>query len=138
MEHRANVELKGDVVDISFLPVVPNTLRVQLEQVEAASTDISPPDSSEKPVFGPGPNTKVADFNFEAEIKCLPFKANQGKEKYMTHIQQDQFLDLIYDHPEIFSLHNEDLRFCDWIKHTVPMTIDRPVYLPHCTVPPQL
>ena len=56
----------------------------------------------------------------------------------MTCIQQGQFIDLIYDHPEIFLLHDEDLRFCNWIKHTIPMTMDKPVYLPHCTIPPQL
>ena len=44
VEHRTSMELKGDD-DISFLPVVPNIIRVQLEQVEATSTDISPPDS---------------------------------------------------------------------------------------------
>ena len=56
----------------------------------------------------------------------------------MTHVKQGQFIDLIYDHPEVFSLHDEDLRFCDQIKHTIAMTTDRPVYLPHCTFPPQL
>ena len=114
VEHRANMERKGDDVDISFLPVVPNTIRVQSEQVEATSTDISPPNSIEKPVFGPRPNTNATDFDFEAEIQCLPFKLNLGEETNVTHVQQDWFIDLIYDHPEVF-LHDEDLRFCDWI-----------------------
>ena len=34
---------KGDDVDILFLPVESNTIRVQLEEVEVTSTDISPP-----------------------------------------------------------------------------------------------
>ena len=71
VEHRANMERKEDNVDISFLTVVPDTIRVQSEQVEATSTDISPPDSIEKPIFGPRPNTKAADFNFVAEKQCL-------------------------------------------------------------------
>ena len=53
VEHRANMELKGDDVDISFLPVVPNTIRVQSEQVKATSTDISPPNSIEKTSIWP-------------------------------------------------------------------------------------
>ena len=53
---------------ISFLPVVPDTIRVQSEQVEIRSTDISPPDSSERPVFCPRPDTQGADFDFGAEI----------------------------------------------------------------------
>ena len=31
-ENRANMERKGDNIDIPFLPVAPNTFRVQLEQ----------------------------------------------------------------------------------------------------------
>ena len=27
---------------------------------------------------------------------------------------------------------------CDWLKHTIPTTTDKPVYLPHCTIPVQL
>ena len=56
----------------------------------------------------------------------------------MTHEQQSQFINIIYNHPEVFSLHDEDLGFCNKIKHTIPMTSDRPVYLLHRTIPPQL
>ena len=84
------------------------------------------------------PNTQAADFDFEAEVKCLPFKLNLGDKAQLTCVQQSQFIDLIYDHPEVFSLHDEDLGFCDWIKHTIPMMADKPVYLAHCTIPPQL
>ena len=96
MENGANMELRGEDVDMSFLPVVPNTIRVQSEQVKATSTDISPPNSIEKPVFGPRHYTYAADFNFEAEIQCLPFKLNLGEETNMTSIQQGWFIDLIY------------------------------------------
>ena len=74
------MEIKGDDVSISFLPVVPDTIRGQSEQVEAAPTDVSPPDSSEKPIFGPKPDTQATDFDFEAEVKCLPFELNLGEE----------------------------------------------------------
>ena len=56
----------------------------------------------------------------------------------MTHEQQSQFINIIYDHPEVFSLHDEDLGFYNKIKHTIPMTLDRSVYLLHCTIPRQL
>ena len=118
------MEIKGENVNISFLPVVPNTIRVQAEQVEATPADISPPDSSERPVFGPRPDTQAADFDFEAEVQHLPFKLNLGEEAKMTHVQQGWFIDLIYDHPVVFSLHDEDLRFCNWIKHTIPTMTD--------------
>ena len=137
VEHQADIEVKGDVAKVSFLPVVPDNIRVQVEQVESTSTGTSTPNSIERPVFGRRPDTQSADFNFEAEVKHLPFKLNLGDEAKLTCIQQSQFIDLIYDHPEVFSLH-EDLRFCDWIKHAILTTTDKPVYLVHCTIPPQL
>ena len=138
VEHQADIEVEGDVANVSFLPVVPYTIKVQVEQVESTSTDTSTPNPQEKPVFGPRPDTQAADFDFEAEVKCLPFKLNLGDEAKLTCVQQSWFIDLIYDHPEAFSLHDEDLRFCDWIKHMILMTTDKPVYLAHCTIPPQL
>ena len=36
------------------------------------------------------------------------------------------------------SLHDGDLGFCNKIKNTIPMTMDRTVYLLHHTIPPQL
>ena len=118
--------------------MVPDTIRVQVEQVEATSTDTATADPEEKPVFGPRPNTQSTDFDFKAEVKWLPFKLNLGDEANLTCIQQSWFIDLIYDHPEVFSLHDEDLGFCDRIRHKIPTTTDKPVYLVHHTIPPQL
>ena len=138
VEHKADIEVEGDVANVSFLPVVPKTIRVQVGQVESTSADTSTPNPEEKLVFGPRTNTQATDFDFEAEVKCLPFKLNLWDEAKLTCIQQCWFIDLIYDHPEVFSLHDEDLRFCDQIKHTIPTTTDRPVYLVHCPIPLQL
>ena len=124
VEHQADIEVEGDAAKVSFLSVVPNTIRVQVEQVEATSTDTATPNPQEKPVFGPRPDTQSANFDFEAEVKCLPFKLNLGDEAKLTH--------------EVFSLHDEDLRFCDWIRDTILTTMDKPVYLAHHTIPPQL
>ena len=33
---------------------------------------------------------------------------------------------------------NEDLGLCNHLKHTIPITTDKPVYLPHHTIPVQL
>ena len=118
--------------------MAPNSIRVRSEQVESATPDIDPPTSNEKPSFGPRPDVKSTDFDFNAEIDCMPFKLNMGTTVEITHEQQSQFINIIYDHPEVFSLYDEDLGFCDKIKHTIPITLDRPVYLLHCTIPSQL
>ena len=91
--------------------MVPNTIRVQWEQVQTKPADISPPDSSKKTVFCPRPDTQAADIDFEAEVQHLPFKLNLGEEVKLTCVRQGWFIDLIYDNPEVFSLHDEDLRF---------------------------
>ena len=132
------MERQGDNIQISFSPVAPDSIRVRLEQVESVTLDITPPISDDKPSFGPRPHLKSTNFAFQAEIDCLPFKLNMRTTIEMTHEQQSQFINIIYDHPEVFSLHYEDLGFCDKIKHTIPTTSDRPVYLPHHTIPPQL
>ena len=56
----------------------------------------------------------------------------------MSKAQQQRFLELVYDNKDVFSLCDEDLGLCDHLKHTIPTTTDRPVYLPHCTIPVQL
>ena len=138
IEHRADMERQGDSIQISFSPVATNYIRVRSEQIKTVTPNIDPPTSNEKPSFGPRPDVESKHYDFKAEIDCLPFKLNMGTTVEMTREQQSQFINIIYDHPEVFSLHDEDLSFCNKIKHTIPMTLDRPVYLPHCTIPPQL
>ena len=84
IEHQADIEVEGDVAKVSFLPVAPDTIRVQVEQVDATSTDTATSNPQEKPVFGPRTNTQSADFDFETEVKCLPFKLNIGDEAKLT------------------------------------------------------
>ena len=54
------------------------------------------------------------------------------------HTQQSQFIDIIYYGPEISFLHDGDLGFCNNIRHTILTMIDKPVYLVHHTITPQL
>ena len=49
----------------------------------------------------------------------------------MSKEQQVRFLKLIYDNQVVFSLCDEDLGLCDHLKHTIPIIMDKPVYLPH-------
>ena len=113
IEHRASRERKRDNINISFSPVRPDTMRVKLEKVEVTPSNITPPTSSDKSSFGPRPNINAVDFDFLTEINHLPFKLNMRTDAKMTCDQQSWFLYLIYDHPEVFSLHDEDLGFCN-------------------------
>ena len=91
----------------------------------------------EPPKFGPHLDTSSADFDFKMELEHLPFTINIG-EAPLSREQQSRFIDLIYDYKEVFSLYNGDLGFCDALKHSIPTTTDKPVYLPHWQIPVQL
>ena len=76
-------------------------------------------------------------YDFKREIKQLPFKFNLGDDPF-TKDQQDQLLNIIYDNQQVFSLHDEDLGFCNKLTQTIPTMTDRPIYLPHRTILQQL
>ena len=88
----------------------------------------------EPPKFGPCPDTPSADFDFKTELDRVPFTINIGKAP-LSREQQSRFIDLIYDYKEVFSLCDGDLGFCDALKHSIPTTTDKPVYLPHRSCP---
>ena len=67
----------------------------------------------------------------------MPFELNIG-DALLTHKQQARLIDIIYDHTEVFLLFDGDLGFCDVLKHSIPATTDKPVYLPHRQIPVQL
>ena len=56
----------------------------------------------------------------------------------LSLLQQKRFLELVYNHQSIFSLCDEDLSHCDRLKHTIPTTTMKHVYLPHHTISVQL
>ena len=70
-------------------------------------------------------------------MEKLPFTLNIG-EAPLTVEQQKRFIQLIYDNQEVFSLCDRDLGFCEKIKHSIPTTTEKPVYLPHRQIPIQL
>ena len=70
------------------------------------------PSAEPHPTFGPHPNTSVADFNFQQEVECLPFKLNLG-DVHLEKEHQPRFINLIYSNQEVFSLHDEDLGYCN-------------------------
>ena len=67
----------------------------------------------------------------------MPFELNI-RDAPLTSEQQAHLIDMIYDHTEVFSLLDGDLGFCDILKHSIPTTTDKPVYLPHWQIPVQL
>ena len=134
----------GKDISVSLCPVP--TPEVQEEIFSAGTsvtrtgeTDSSKPtkDQGEKPKFGSQPKFNGPNFDFQKELDRLPFPLNLWKVE-MSKVQQIRFLELIYDKQSVFSLCDEDLALCDHLRHTIPTTMDKPVYLPHQTIPVQL
>ena len=107
------------------------------EEKESDPQPKSQDSAEEQPQFGECPDTSSTDFDFEQELKRLPFTINIG-EALLTQEQQARFIDLIYEYKEVFLLFDGDLGYCDALKHSIPTTTDKPVYLPHRQIPVQL
>ena len=134
----------GKDIKVSFCPIPPSEIQ---EDVFTSGTSVMTEDnqdmvqdkqkSGKKPKFGSWPNYGSLEFNFKKELDRLPFPLNLGKVE-MSKEEQVRFLELIYNNQSVFSLCDEDLGLCDCLKHTIPTTTDKPVYLPHYTIPVQL
>ena len=129
-------------IKASFCRVPPPEVQKEVFSNAVVSKDSETVDengtSGEKPKkFGPHPDFNSPNYDFDKELARLPFLLNLGKVD-LSKNQQVRFLELIYDNQSVFSLGDEDLGLCDHLKHTIPTTTDKPVYLPHRTIPVQL
>ena len=131
------VELQhhGDKIEVAFQPLPLADIMATVKSVHDEPG--TKPSTEPHPTFGPHPNTSAADFDFQQEVECLPFKLNLG-DVHLDKEHQARFIDLIYSNQEVFSLHDEDLGYCNKLTHTIPTSTDKPVYLPHRTIPRQL
>ena len=130
---------EGENIQVAFQPLPPADIMATVKNVHD-EPDTKPSKEANKephPTFGPHPNIKVADFDYQKEVEHLSFKLNLGDVLLDTE-HQAKFIDLIYSNQEVFSLHDEDLGYCDQLTHTIPMSTNKPVYLPHRTILRQL
>ena len=134
----------GDEVKVTFHLIPTQEVQEEIlsqsvsqECSEGSKDQSGTKEGGEKSEFGPQPNFNNPNFDFHKELKRLPFPLNLG-EVEMSRAQQVRFLELIYDNQVVFLLCDEDLGLCDCLKHTIPVTTNKPVYLPHRTIPVQL
>ena len=132
---------EGNEIKISFCPVpIPEVQGEIFSSSVTNSGDSNKYESKEqgkRSKFGPQPKFDSPKFDFQKELDRIPFPIKIG-EVEMSKSQQVRFLELIYDNQCVFSLCDKDLGLCDHLKHTIPITMDKPIYLPHCTILLQL
>ena len=132
-------------VEINFVQVPSEEFREKIfseaveeaEEKSSGETSGSNSNKEDGPKFGPRPDLESDEFDFKTELEKLPFTLNIG-EAPLTVEQQRRFIKLIYDNQEVFSLYDGDLGYCEKIKHSIPTTTEKPVYLPHRQIPIQL
>ena len=130
--------------EVKLQPVPPEDLREEIlsnatevnQETDDASGKNTSNEKDEQPSFGVRPNTKNSDFDFKKELERLPFELNIG-DTPLT-LEQAHLINMMYDHTEVFSLFDGDLGFCDILKHSIPTTTNKPVYLPHQQISVQL
>ena len=144
-DHTTNMTQDGEEIKVSChqIPMVDVQEEIQQQDEnlkDQTQTQFQGNESrthKKKPKFGPPLDFDSSSYNFKEELNRLPFPVNMGDVE-MSFEQQKWFLNLVYDHQTVFSLHDEDLGLCDQLKHTIPTTTDKPIYLPHRTIPVQL
>ena len=137
-DHTTNMTQDGEEIKISCHQIPMAEVQKEIQQKDENLKDQTQTQSQkseskthkEKPKFGPPLDFDSSSYNFKEELSRLPFPVNMG-DMEMSFEQQKQFLNLVYNHQTVFSLHDEDLGLCDRLKHTIPTTTDKPIYLPH-------
>ena len=124
---------------MAFQPLPPADIMATVKAVhnEPDTKPLKEVNKAPHPTFGSCANTDAADFDFQKEVEHLPFKLNLG-DVHLDKEHQARFINLIYSNQEVLSLHDEDLGYCNKLTHTIPTSTDKPVYLPHRTIPRHL
>ena len=130
---------EGENIEVAFQPLPLADIMATVKSVHDEPDPMPSKEANKEPhpSFGLHPNTKAADFDFQKEVEHLPFKLNLG-DIPLDKEHQAKLIELIYSNQEVFSLHHEDLGYCDRLAHTIPTSTDKPVYLLHRTIPRQL
>ena len=132
-------------IEVNFVQVPPENLQQDIltnnvaseKRTEEGTEESSESKEEEKPSFGTPPDFESDQFDFKKELESLPFTINIG-EALLTLEQQKRFIRLIYENQSVFPLYDGDLGFCDRLKHSIPTTTNKLVYLPHRQIPIQL
>ena len=83
-DYGVELHLEGENIEVAFQPLPLADIMATVKAVHD-EPDTKPSKEVNKethPTFGPCPNTKAADFDFQKEVECLPFKLNLGDHSF--------------------------------------------------------
>ena len=113
-DYGVELHQEGNNIEVAFQPLPSVDVMASVKVVHDEPNQVPSKETRQEPhpTFVPHPNTQVADFDFKKEVESLPFKLNLG-DVPLDKEHQAKFIDLIYSNQEVFSLHDEDLGYCD-------------------------
>ena len=113
-DYGVELHQEGDNIEVAFQPLPLADIMASVKVVHNEPDQVPLKEASQEPhpTFGSNPNTQAADFDFKKEVECLSFKLSLG-DVPLDKKHQAKFIDLIYSNQEVFSLHDEDLGYCD-------------------------
>ena len=79
-DYGVELHCEGDNIQVAFqlLPLADIMATVKVVHDEPGAKPSKEATKESHSTFGPCPNTKVADFDFQKEVESLPFKLNLG------------------------------------------------------------
>ena len=114
-DYGVELNQEGNKIEVAFQPLPLTDIMASVKAVHDEPDQMpSKEEVSQEchPTLGLHPNTQAADFDLKKEVECLPFKLNLG-DIHLDKEHQAKFIDLIYTDQEVFSLHDEDLSYCN-------------------------
>ena len=125
-QYKSVLHRGGNTIKVGFQPIVPPEVEGDLQTNQVGVKVKEEPSEEEStpplPSFGPHSDT-IQDYDFDDKVAKLPFKFNLGDAPFNKE-QKDHLQNLIYSPKKVFSLHNEDLGFCNKLAHSITTTTD--------------
>ena len=79
-DYGVDLHQEGNNIAVAFQPLLLADIMASVKVVHSELDQVPLKEASQELclTFGPHPNTKMADYNFEKEVECLPFQAQFG------------------------------------------------------------
>ena len=113
-DYGVKLHCEGENIKLAFQPLPLAGIMATVKVVHDDPDTRQSKEANKEPhsKFGSHPNTKAADFDFPKGSRVSSLQAQSGKHS-LDREHQAKFIDLIYSNQEVFSLHDEDLHYCD-------------------------
>ena len=115
---------EGQKIEVAFQPIPTNDIMASVQALHKEPGKMTP--WKKKPVK-----------NLTQHMNPIPTSKWLG-DVPLKKEHQAKLINLIYSNQEVFSLHDKDLGYCEWLTHNILTSTDKAVYPLHRIIPRQL